>query len=482
MPAPRLTRIIATLGPASSRQDVIDDLVSAGVDLFRLNFSHGERAEHAERIAQVRQAAARAGRPVGILQDLSGPKIRTGRLAGGRPLPLAPGDLLTIATGAFEGASGRVSTTYAPLAASVAPGDRLLLDDGYIELRVEAADGQEIRARVVNGGTLGERKGINAPGVRLPASSLTGKDADDLAFGIAHGVDVVALSFVQTGDDLRRVREVARAHGGAHVPIVAKIERPEALDHLDDVLAASDGVMVARGDLGLELPLEQVPRAQKSITRAAQARGLPVIVATQVFESMRSEPRPTRAEVSDAANAVDDLADAIMLSGETAVGKHPAHTVRVLDAVIRAAEAIAPRLAVEVDAQVAGVAHSRALCGAAVALAGEGGAGAIVAVTRKGRTARVLAALRPPLPIVAAVADEGLARRLLLHRGIAPVLVDEQALGEASGLALDRVLQQRGVAAPGDVVVFVRVHADLARRDANFLRIVRLTDADGTGA
>lgn len=471
----RLTRIIATLGPASSRQEVIDDLVAAGVDLFRLNFSHGDRAGHAQRIAQVRQAAAAAGRHVGILQDLSGPKIRTGRLADGQPLRLAPGDALTIATGDFVGEAGRVSTSYAPLAASVAAGARLLLDDGFIELRVEASDGHEIRTRVVNGGLLGERKGINAPGVRLPASSLTEKDIADLEFGIAAGVDVVALSFVQTGDDVRRARDVARRCGGAQVPIVAKIERPEALDHIEDVLDAADGVMVARGDLGLELPLERVPRAQKSITRAAQARGLPVIVATQVFESMRTEPRPTRAEVSDAANAVDDLVDAIMLSGETAVGAHPARTVRTLDAVIRDAEAIAPRLAVDVGAQVVGVAHNRAICDAAVALADEGRAAAIVAVTRQGKTARVLSAVRPRQPIVAVVSDEPLARRLLLHRGVTPLVVGERAMADATGVSLERELTHRAMFAAGDVVVFVSVNADLGRSDANFLRIVQLT-------
>jgi pyruvate kinase len=477
MPSPRLTRIIATLGPASSSQGVIDALVAAGVDLFRLNFSHGDHADHAERISQVRTAAARAGRPVGVLQDLSGPKIRTGRLVDGRPIPLEPGGTLVIAAGDFVGGPGRVSTTYAPLVASVSPGDRLLLDDGFVELRVEACDGREMVTRVVSGGSLGERKGINAPGVRLPASSLTDRDVADLEFGIAHGVDVVALSFVQTGEDVRRARAVAARHGGGDVPIVAKIERPEAVEHIDDVLDAADGVMVARGDLGLELPLEQVPRAQKSITRAAQARGLPVIVATQVFDSMRVEPRPTRAEVSDAANAVDDLVDAIMLSGETAVGAHPAHTVRTLDAVIRDAEAIAPRLAVDVGAQVDGVAHSRALCDAAVSLADKGHAAAIVAVTRQGHTARMLSALRPPQPIVAAVFDERLARRLLLHRGVVPVLVGEVGMADVTDGSRVRELLRRSVVAIGDVAVFVSVNADLTHGDANFLRIIRLTDS-----
>ena len=476
MPAPRSTKIIATIGPASSSDAVIEDLVAAGADMFRLNFSHGDHAGHAARVGQIRAAGARLGRHVAILQDLSGPEIRTGRLEGGQAIPLREGDTLRIATGDFLGGPGRVWTTYAPLAQSVQRGHSLLLDDGFIELRVESSDGEEIVTTVVNGGALAERKGINAPGVRLPASSLTDKDVEDLKFGIAQGVDLVALSFVQSGEDVRRAREVARNEGGFHVPIIAKIERPEAVDRIQDVLDASDGVMVARGDLGLELPLEQVPRAQKEITRAAQLRGLPVILATQVFDSMRTEPRPTRAEVSDAANAVDDLVDAIMLSGETAVGAHPARTVRTLDAVIRDAEAIAPRAVVSVDARVIGIAHNRALCDAAVTLAAEGPASAIVAVTRQGKTARVLSALRPNQPVFAAVPNDRLARRLVLHRGITPVVVAARGDGDAAGTALERELVARGILHVGDVVVIVSVNADLERPDANFLRIVRLTE------
>src|ERR687897_1147745 len=401
----RHTKIVATLGPASDSDEVLDELMVAGVDVFRLNFSHGTHETHAATYARLRAAADRAGRTVAVLQDLSGPKIRTGRHAGGTPIKLKRGEELCIATGDFEGTPGRLSTMYAPLARAVRPGQDLLLDDGRVVLRVIASDGQEIRTRVVHGSVLGERKGINAPGVALPATGLAPKDADDVRFGLALGVDMVALSFVQTAADLASARSVMNASGRTGVPLVAKIERPEALDHLDKVFNACEGVMVARGDLGLELPLERVPRVQKDVTRRARARGLPVIVATQVLESMRTEPRPTRAEVSDAANAVDDGVDAIMLAGETASGAFPVRAVQTLDAIIRDAEqgigVWSPGFMGRAGTAHAEGDHSTALCEAAVTLAERSGAQAIVAVTRGGGTARRLSALRPHARILA---------------------------------------------------------------------------------
>ncbi|HEY8549341.1 MAG TPA: pyruvate kinase [Vicinamibacterales bacterium] len=466
----RLTRIIATIGPACGSDEAIGQLIAAGTDIFRLNFSHGTHAEHGEHIRRIRAAAERAGRHVAILQDLSGPKIRTGRLADRAPLTLAPGDRFDIATGDFVGGPGRVSTTFAGLAASVRSGDRLLLDDGRIELRVESSDGTTVTTTVVNGGELGEHKGINLPGVRLPDSAFTEKDREDLKFGLAHGVDLVALSFVQSVADLQRTREAVAALGDPRTPIVAKIERPAAVERIDEILGASDAVMVARGDLGLEMPLEQVPRVQKAITRRARQLGVPVIVATQVFESMRFESRPTRAEVSDAANAVDDAVDAIMLSGETAVGQHPVHTVRVLDAVIRDAEALPPSLTIEPDFEVANVPHNRALCGAAATLARNGNAAAIVAVTRHGRTARMLSAFRPAVPVYAITPDAAVARRLTMFRGVHPLVAEF----DSTGVSAERHLLERGLLRAGDCVVFVSVDADLTRHDANFLRIRRL--------
>ena len=314
MAVTRHTKIVATLGPASTR--------AGRARRARRRRRRRLPAEFLARHARVARAglprgprgAARAGRHVAILQDLSGPKIRTGRLRGGQPIDLRRGDELRLAAGDDEGGPGRVFTPYAELIASAQPGDRLLLDDGKIELRVTRARRRRARHRVVNGGKLGEHKGINAPGVTLPAAAVTPKDEADLKFGLELGVDMVALSFVQTPDDCHAARRIMRA-ANTDVPLIAKIERPQALEHLDAILRRADGVMVARGDLGLECPLEQIPRIQKAIIARARALGRPVIVATQVLESMRTEPRPTRAEVSDAATAVDQGVDAIMLVG-----------------------------------------------------------------------------------------------------------------------------------------------------------------------
>jgi pyruvate kinase len=473
----RLTKIVATLGPASAEESRIEELIAAGVDVFRLNFSHGSHERHAESIARIRRAAGRAGRHIAILQDLSGPKIRTGKLQNGQPLELAPGDRLTIETGDDSvGSAGRVSTTFAELGRAVRPGDRLLLDDGRIELRVESSDGKTVSTIVTNGGPLGEHKGINLPGIELPTSAMTAKDVEDLRFGLEHGVDIVALSFVQTAADVIRARELIAAQGHAGVPVIAKIERPAAVVNLDAILDNCNGVMVARGDMGLEMPLERVPRVQKEITRKARACGKPVIVATQVFDSMTTEPRPTRAEVSDAANAVDDAVDAIMLSGETAVGVFPVKTVQTLDAVIRDAESITPSLLIEPGGHVVDVEHNRALCEAAVTLAESGAAAAIVAVTVKGKTARVLSAFRPGVPIFAVSPNDAVARRLALYRGVTPLTTEVGSSLDATGVLVERDLLSRGLLPAGCVVVFVSVNADLTRGDANFMRIRRLSD------
>src|SRR5262245_25027974 len=418
----RQTKIIATVGPASDSDDVICALVEAGVDVFRLNFSHGTHDSHAATADRIRRAAAAAGRAVAILQDLSGPKIRTGRLAGGRPLSLKSGDRLTIEVGDFPGEPGRVSTTVAELPRALQPGNVLLLDDGHIQLKVESTTDCAIQTTVVDGGELGERKGINAPGVELPVSGVTDKDIEDLRFGVATGVDFIALSFVQSAADLTRARAALREAGAPSIPLIAKLERPQAVDRLDDIVEASDAVMVARGDLGLELPLERVPRIQRLATIRSRARGIPVIVATQVLESMRTEPRPTRAEVSDAANAVDDRVDAIMLAGETAIGAYPVRAVETLDRIICEEECdSAVPLAVPHDTHTL-PAHGHAICEAAVTLAEHARAAAIVAVTRGGKTARALSALRPPVPVVAVTDRDQMARRLTLSWGVLPIV------------------------------------------------------------
>ena len=482
----RHTKIVATLGPASTAPETLDALLVAGVDVFRLNFSHGTHESHARTFAAVRDAAARTGRPVAILQDLSGPKIRTGPLRDGQPIALAAGRELRIAAGDDPGGPGRVFTPYAELVASAKPGDRLLLDDGKIELRVTGRLDGDLVTLVVNGGLLGEHKGINAPGVALPAAAVTAKDEADLRFGLELGVDLVALSFVQTVDDVLTARRIMR-EADKDVPIIAKIERPQALDHLDAILTAADGVMVARGDLGLECPLEHVPRIQKTIVARARAHGRPVILATQVLESMRTGPRPTRAEVSDAATAVDQGVDAIMLAGETAIGGYPVQSVETLAGIICDAETVVmpPELAgaaIRVDGGSAGesapdgfdafrAVHGRAMCEAAVTLASTGQAEAIVAVTQSGKTAQLLSSLRPRATILAVTPSDAIARRLKLYWGVRPLVSDLEDLR-----ALQRSLHAAADLSPRAVVVFININPDLSRADANFLNVQQLQE------
>ena len=464
----RRTKIVATLGPATSSPESIAALIGAGVDVFRLNFSHGTHDTHAEVYARIRAAAERSGRLVAVMQDLSGPKIRTTALEGGGPITLAEGHELRIRGGDGVGRPGLIFTPYAELVRSAHPGDRLLLDDGRIELRVTDAHGDELVTTVVNGGPLGQHKGINAPGVALPASALTPKDAADLRFGLTLGVDYVALSFVQTADDVQRARDVMAA-AGKRVPLIAKIERPAAMQNLDAILELAQAVMVARGDLGLEMPLERVPRVQKEITRRARAAGRPVIVATQVLESMRSEPRPTRAEVSDAANAVGEGADAIMLAGETAVGAWPVRAVETLVAVIADAELDPALEHVAPAVDPTGSVHGRALCEAAVTLATTGRADTIVAVTREGKTARLLSALRPQKRIIAATHDPRVAGMLTLYYGVEPLITPDRGPE-----TLERQLIERRLLPPGATVVFINVSPDLTRADTNFLNLQRI--------
>ena len=463
----RHTKIIATLGPASATAAGVDALLAAGVDVFRINSSHGSRDDRRRMVDLVRSRAAEAGRIVAVLQDLAGPKIRIGPLVDPDGVQLETGGRLRIAFGTFAGDAERVSTTCAPLAVAVRGGDQVLLDDGQIVLRVVSGDGAEIVAEVEHGGVLGPRKGINVPGVELPLAAVTDADLEEIGAGVAMGVDFLGVSFVENGDDIRKARAVAYGHGGEDVGLVAKIERPQALECYDDILAASDAVMVARGDLGLEIPLERVPRVQKDLTRRARDAGVPVIVATQVLETMRHAPRPTRAEVSDAANAVDDGVDAIMLAGETASGAYPVLAVETLDAVLRDAESAQPDRVIPGDI---GDRHDRALSDAAVTLAAAAGATAIVAVTGSGTTARQLAALRPPIPIHAVTADEAVARRLALYRSVAPLVVPAERLVVGQ---LKPELARRGMVRAGDAVVIARVHSDMEVEHANFVELQR---------
>jgi pyruvate kinase len=470
----RHTKIIATVGPASDSESTLGALIAAGADIFRLNFSHGTHESQSVTLARIRAASARACCEVAILQDLGGPKIRTGRLQGGKAIRLESGQPVTIVTGDGIGGAGRLFTTFDGLARGVRAGDRLLLADGRVELRVESTNGTEIQATVVEGGEIGEHKGINAPGVPLPTSAITEKDVEDLKLGLSLGVDMVALSFVQTAEDIQTARRIMTDAGSGDIPLIAKLERPLALEHLEEILNACDAVMVARGDLGLEMPLESVPRAQKEITRRARLAGKPVIVATQVLESMTTEARPTRAEVNDAANAVEDGVDAIMLAGETAAGAHAVRAVKTLNAIIGDAETAPIHTVPSVVPALGHNDHARALCEAAVTLADRSAAQAIVAVTRGGTTARSLSALRPHAPIIAATEREDTARRLNLFWGVIPFGMPIGENLDEAGQRIGAELVARGHVASGGTAVFVSISADMSRRDANYLKIQRL--------
>jgi len=453
----RRAKIVATVGPASSEPEMLERLVSAGVDVFRLNFSHGSHEVHALTLERVRALSRRLHRPVAVLQDLQGPKIRTGPLKAGRAgVELVAGEELAITTeGEVLGDERLVSTTYPHLARDVRPGDRLLVDDGLLELRVVATDGVRVRAEVVEGGRLGENKGINLPGVALRAEALSEKDLLDLAFGVANGVDYVALSFVRTPGDVRTCRaEMERL--GRVVPIVAKIEKPEAVENLDDILEAADGLMVARGDLGVELPPERVPVIQKEICRKAAPRGKPVIIATQMLNSMIDHPRPTRAEATDVASAVWDGADAVMLSGETAAGRFPLQAVQMMDRMVREAEAGATGEVRGSFAPGGGAARPpEVIAAAACEAARVAGAVAIACFTKTGETARLLARLRPGVPIVAFSPEDSINRRLALHWGVVSRVMEPVQDTDRMALLVSRRLLDEAPVVPGDRVVLV---------------------------
>jgi pyruvate kinase len=453
----RRAKLVCTLGPSSLDEDTLEKLVAAGMDVARLNFSHGSHEQHAEAIQKIRAAQLQVRKPVGILQDLQGPKIRTGRFVRGQT-ELREGQPFAITTDETEpGTDEIVSTTYPHLAADVNVGDLILLDDGLLELRVIATDKKQlVRTEVVHGGVLKNNKGINLPGVALRAEALTAKDREDLLFGIKAGVDYVALSFVRQPSDLDAARQ-AMDEAGRQVPIIAKLEKPEAIARLDAILDRTDGVMVARGDLGVEIPPEEVPGIQKSIIRRANARGLPVIVATQMLNSMIDNPRPTRAEASDVANAIYDGADAVMLSGESASGRYPLESVQMMDRIVRAAES-SMRLAgggaathsVSVPASFPDV-----IAGIACRAAEEGGASLIAAFTLHGATARLLSHYRPQVPIVAFSPNQEVRRRLSLLWGVIPRVLEPILETEAMVRRVDEELVSRGLAHKGDRVVIV---------------------------
>ena len=444
---PAKAKIVATLGPASSSPDVVRGLMAAGADAFRLNFSHGTADEHRRTAHLVRETAG--DRPVALIADLQGPRIRIGRLA--EPVAAAEGGELVLAAGECGGDA--LPTTYDALADDLGPGDRVLIDNGLVELRVLDSANGRVRCRVVTGGEIGSNKGINLPGVAVSAPALTEKDRRDLATAVELGADYVALSFVSTAEDLAELRALLDGHG-AETPIIAKIERAEALEQFESLLAAADGVMVARGDLGVELPQERVPGIQKRIIAQCNAAGKPVITATEMLQSMVHSPRPTRAEASDVANAILDGTDAVMLSGETAVGRYPIQAVAMMERITREAETIrrelppAARLAVRGD-------FARAAADAACTAAAQLDARAVVVFTMSGRTARLVAQRRPHADVLALTPVEATRRQLALVWGVEPFLLPELEDADQMVADADALLKQRGRVQPGDAVVIV---------------------------
>jgi pyruvate kinase len=444
----RRTKIVATLGPASATADRLSDLISAGVDAVRLNLSHGTHAEHAERAWLVREIAAKIGRPIALIADLQGPKLRVGDLP--EPIVLTRGEHIVIVA-EHEAANGDLPVAPSVISQVLERGHDVLIDDGHVRLRVEEVSGGRARCAVLVGGPVSSHKGVNLPGIPLPIPSITTKDAADLQFALETGVDFVALSFVRSAEDVRELRGLIE-EAGSHAHVIAKVEKAEAIDVLDDVLAETDAVMVARGDLGVEVGPALVPLIQKRIIAKALERGKPVITATQMLESMVHSPEPTRAEASDVANAILDGTSAVMLSGETAVGEYPVEAVAYMD---RIARAIEPSMDYRHELPEAhenpsiGGAMSNAACDLAEALR----AAAILVPTFSGRTANAVARLRPRRPIIALTHIDWAMRQLALEWGVTPILISESPNVEDLWRSSIDAALEAGLVQAGDRVV-----------------------------
>ncbi len=471
----RRAKIICTLGPASRSEEVLLALVEAGLDVVRLNFSHGSYDEHQATIDLVRRVEEELRRPVAILQDLQGPKIRVGKVDP-EPRELLAGSTMTLTT-SEDPSSDSIWTTYSDLPKDVSRADRLLLDDGQIELSVTTVTQTTVTCEVVVGGALKSNKGINLPGIAVSAPSFTEKDREDLRFGIENGVDLVAMSFVRAPADVGLVKREARQWGG-EVPVIAKLERAEAVDALDEILEVADGVMVARGDLGVEMRPEQVPAIQKRIISRANESGVLVITATQMLESMTTNPRPTRAEASDVANAIYDGTDAVMLSGETAVGQYPVEAVQMMARIV---------LETESDVSSTNTTGNRGgevhlsfpdAIGHAATTAAQGvGAQAIVAFTQSGATARLISKRRPKTPIIAFTPHESIWRQLCLSWGTEPRLIDAAHDTDEMIAEVEARLLLEGSVVVGDSLVILSGAPVTARAETNLLKLHRVDDA-----
>jgi pyruvate kinase len=470
----RRAKIVCTLGPATDGHKRLAALLDAGMDVARLNFSHGTPAEHAERLRLLRRLAQARRKTLAILQDLQGPKIRTGPLERGEPVELRADAQVTLTTRPVAGNARLISTTFQPLPQEVKPGNRILLADGLIELRVERIRDRDVVCRVVEGGELGEHKGINLPGLPLKISALTAKDRGDLEFGIEHGVDYVALSFVRRAEDVLELKRLL-ARAGRDIPVVAKLEKPEAIDRLDEILRVADAVMVARGDLGVELPPEVVPLIQKKVIARANALKVPVITATQMLESMTAHSRPTRAEASDVANAIFDGADALMLSAETAVGQYPVEAVRMMARIIRAAES-SPRYAWYTRRRTADETLSvpEAVSETVAHMAEQLNLRAIAVFTQSGSSARLASKYRPRVPVFAFSPLPHILRRTALYWGVTPVRMPRVQSTDRMVEGAARLLRARDAVAPGDLIAVVAGTPIARRGTTNLLKVHRI--------
>lgn len=474
----RRTKIVATIGPASREEEVLRQLIWAGMDVARLNFSHGTHEEHAQVIHTLRRLAHRMGKPIMILQDLQGPKIRLGTLP--RPRPIHQGQVVRFRVGEEvpqEAEPDVLPVAFPEFLQYVHPGTRIAVDDGLLEFEVLEVTAEEARARVLVDGVVSSHKGINLPGTPLDIPGFTEKDEIDLKFGLEHDVDAIAVSFVRTAEDVARVRQAVAqlAPEKVHIPLIAKLERREALENLEEILIAADGVMVARGDLGVEIPIQEVPIAQKRIIEMANRYGKVVITATQMLESMMQHPRPTRAEASDVANAVFDGTDALMLSGETASGRYPVEAVRMMDAIIRTAEMYTSEMSRcffrEGDFAPTMQGPPLNLALAARKLAEMPEVAALAVFTHTGRTAITLAKTRPRAAILAFTPDERTYRRLSMYWGIYPYMVPFADSVEKMLDHIENVLKSTGLVRTGQKVVLIAGFPVHAMRPANFLLV-----------
>ncbi len=478
----RRTKIVCTIGPATRSEEQLTLLMQAGMNVARLNFSHGTQQDHAVTIERIRAISARLGLPIAILQDLQGPKIRTGPLQDKQPVTLHAGAQLTITSRPLVGTAEIVSTTYQQLPQDVKVGDRILLNDGLLELRVLDKNETDVRCLVVHGGPLGEHKGINLPGVAVSAPALTEKDRDDLRFGIMHDVGYVALSFVRQPEDILEAKHYIHAlqeeHEGVHkkkdiipVPLIAKLEKPEAIEHLDAILEVTDGVMIARGDLGVEMPPEKVPLIQKRIIARCNELGLPVITATQMLESMITNARPTRAEVNDVSNAVLDGTDAVMLSAETATGAFPIEAVQMMVRIALETEA-GGRTACQPNHQR--LTQARSVSHAARALSEEASVQAIVVFTRSGRSAHLISKDRPRTPILAYTPLQRVRRQLALWWGVWPYCIELLGTTEELIITVEQRLQEDNLIQKGEYVVIMGGLPVASQARTNFVKLHRV--------